>query len=320
MLSSSVWVLPSPAYPLMKQHAKIIVNPAAGAGSTHRKWPEIRSLLQKTGFSFDSTFTEERGHAIEIARTAAADGYRYLVAVGGDGTIHEVANGLLQTPNSKEIGLGAICTGTGSDLSRSVGIPHDYRQACLALTRGRSRRIDGGLVSYQKNGESYQRYFLNYAGIGFDAAVTEATEKLPKYFGGTIPYLFGLLRTFLRYRNKEVVFRIADQAPETATALSIVVANGGYFGGGMHVAPEATLDDGLFDILIIGDFGKLELLRVFPRIYKGTHLSYPKVRLERSHRISIESSQRLLLHADGEVLGEGPISLAILPGAVELIV
>jgi diacylglycerol kinase (ATP) len=116
----------------MKERAKIIVNPAAGAYSTRRKWPTIRSLLNNAGLSFDYELTEGKGHAIELAKAAADDGFRYLVAVGGDGTIHEVANGLLQAANSGETTLGVVCTGTGSDLSRSIGIPRDYTRACLS--------------------------------------------------------------------------------------------------------------------------------------------------------------------------------------------
>ncbi len=199
-----------------KLYAKVIVNPAAGANSTHRKWPGIQSLLKHAGLSFDYQFTESRGHGIELARAAASDGYRYLVAVGGDGTIHEVANGILQTANSKETSLGVICTGTGSDLSRSIGISHDFTRACSSLTSPRRVVIDIGIVKYYQNGQPFQRYFVNYAGIGIDAEVVRATERFPKFFGGTIPYLAGLVCSFIGYRNKPVIFRIGDRAAEKA--------------------------------------------------------------------------------------------------------
>ncbi len=304
----------------MKQHAKIIVNPAAGANSTHRKWRGINTLLKGTGLSFDYQFTEGKGHAIELARNAAGNGCRYVVAVGGDGTIHEVANGILQAPSDRETTLGIVCTGTGSDFSRSVGISRDCTKACTALTGPGRRTIDVGLVTYRKEGRSLERYFVNSSGIGFDAAVVAATERLPKYFGGTVPYLAGLFRSFLRYHNKTVTFRIGDGALETARILSVVVANGQYFGGGMQIAPVARLDDGLLDMVIVGDFGKLELLRVFPRVYKGTHLGYPKIRLEKETSITMESHERFLLHADGELLGEGPVSFTLRPRALSIVV
>lgn len=179
-------------------------------------------------------------------------------------------------------------------------------------------KIDIGFVEYTKGGQPLQRYFVNSAGIGFDATVVGTTEKIPKIFGGTIPYLTGLVLSLLGYKNKSVTFKIGDRLPEQRKVLSMVIANGRFFGGGMQIAPEAKLDDGLFDIVIVGDFSKTELLRVFPRVYKGTHLTYPKVRLDKETRISIESKQKFLLHADGELLGEGPVSFRIFPQALDI--
>ena len=305
---------------MSRQFAKVIVNPAAGANSTHRKWPEIQTCLKNSGLSFDYQFTEGKGHGIELARAAAGDGYRYLVAVGGDGTIHEVANGILQSANARETALGIISTGTGSDLARSIGVSQDYTTSCAAVTGSHRLDIDIGYVEYRSSGQPCGRYFINSAGIGFDATVVAATAQLPKFFGGTIPYLTGLVRSFLFYRNKHVIFRIGEKPAEKATVLSIVVANGRYFGGGMHIAPQAQVDDGLLDIVIVGNFGKIELLRIFPRVYKGTHLTYPKIRLEKDTRIEIESAQKFLLHADGELLGEGPVSFKIIPNSLCLVV
>jgi diacylglycerol kinase (ATP) len=303
-----------------KLFAKVIVNPAAGANSTHRKWPGIRSCLKSIGMSFDYQFTEGKGHGIELAKAAAGEGYRYLVAVGGDGTVHEVANGILQTPNAVQTSLGVVCTGTGSDLSRSIGIPQHYNHSCSWLTSSRRLVIDVGSVQYQDKGRQLQRFFVNSAGIGIDATVVAATEKLPKYFGGTLPYLVGLVRSFIGYHNKQVTFRIGTKTLEKARIMSMVIANGKYFGGGMQIAPGAKLNDGLFDIVIIKDFSKMELVRNISKVYKGTHLSHPKIRLEKDIRVTIESTQKFLLHADGEILGEGPVSFSLLPGALSLVV
>ena len=305
---------------MTKLFANVIVNPAAGANSTHRKWPGINSLLKKVGLPFDFQFTEGKGHAIELARTASEKGYRYLIAVGGDGTIHEVANGIMQKVSPDPTSLGIICTGTGGDLSSSIGIPHDYNQACNILANPREIRLDVGLVEYQNIGRTLKRYFINSAGIGFDATVVEATEKFPKYFGGTLPYLAGLIRSFLFYRNKEISFKAGDQPEQKARILSLVVANGRYFGGGMLIAPEAKLDDALLDMVIIGNFGKIELLQNLKKVYAGTHLSLPKIRLIKDKRIVIKSKQRFLLHADGEILGEGPVSFSLLPKALTVLV
>ena len=300
-------------------HAKVIVNPVAGAYSTRRKWPRISRLLRHVGLSFDYEYTEGVGHAIELARAAAGDGYRYLVAVGGDGTVNEVANGILHSTGASNTTLGVVSTGTGSDFARSVGIPRHYVSACSCLTSWRRSLIDVGVVEYRSKGQSLQRFFVNAAGIGFDAAVVKATERLPKYFGGTIPYLAGLLRTLLGYRNKSIVLRIGDKV-EASRILSVTVSNGGYFGGGMHVAPEASLNDNLLDVVVIGDVGKFDLLKSLPMIYKGTHGNHPKVSIEKASNIAVESSEPVLVHADGELLGEGPASFWLMPAALSIVV
>jgi YegS/Rv2252/BmrU family lipid kinase len=300
-------------------HAKVIVNPVAGAYSTRRKWPRISKLLKYVGLSFDYEYTEGVGHAIELARVAASDGYQYIVAVGGDGTVNEVANGILHSTSPTETSLGVVSTGTGSDFARSAGIPRDYTSACSSLCSSHRRLIDVGVVEFKRGGQTLQRFFVNVAGVGFDAAAVETTEKLPKYFGGTIPYLAGLLRTLFGYRNKAVVLSVGDRT-EAKRVLSVVVANGSYVGGGMHIAPRAELGDNLLDVLIIGDMGKFELLKALPTVYKGTHINHPKVSMEQVTHITIESSERLLVHADGELLGECPASFWLMPAALNVVV
>lgn len=300
-------------------HAKVIVNPVAGNYSTRRKWPHISKLLRHVGLSFDYEYTEGVGHAIELARAAVSDGYRYVVAVGGDGTVNEVANGVLHSTNPSDTALGIISTGTGSDFARSVGIPRNYISACSSLTSSRRSLIDVGVVEYTSKGQALRRFFVNAAGVGFDAAVVETTNRLPKYFSGTIPYLVGLFRTLFSYRNKSVTLRIGDKV-ETTRILSVVVANGSYFGGGMHVAPEASLNDNLMDVVVIGDVGKFELLKALPMLYKGTHGTHPKVSIEKASNVTVESSERVLVHADGELLGEGPASFWLVPAALSIVV
>ena len=299
--------------------AKVIVNPAAGAFSTRRKWPIISKLLSRIGFPFDFEYTEGVGHAIELARLAASDGYRYLVAVGGDGTVNEVANGILHSTNASTTALGIVSTGTGSDFIRSVGISRNYATACSALTSSKRLSIDVGVVEYQSKGQTLERFFVNAAGVGFDAAVVKETERLPKFFGGTVPYIAGLLRTLFIYKNKPVVIRVGDEV-ESYRVLNVAVANGGYLGGGMHIAPQAELGDSLLDVVIIGDMGKLELLRELPTVYKGTHVNYPKVRMKKATHVTIESPEPVLVYADGELLGECPASFWVVPGALSIVV
>ena len=300
-------------------HAKVIVNPVAGANSTRRKWSRIRRLLKHIGLSFDYEYTEGTGHAIELAKEAAGSEYGCLLVVGGDGTVNEVANGILHSGGADNTALGVISTGTGSDFARSAGIPRHYVKACSSLTSPRKTLIDVGVVEYKRNKRSEQRFFVNAAGIGFDATVVEATERFPKYLGGTVPYIAGLLRTLFGYRNKSMALQVDDKT-ESSKILSVVVANGRYFGGGMHVAPEASFVDKLLDVVVIGDIGKLDLLKSLPMVYKGTHGSHPKVSIEKAAEITVESTERILVHADGELLGEGPASFRLLPAALNVIV
>ena len=298
---------------------KVIVNPVAGAYSTRRKWPIISRLLKHIGLSFDFQYTEGVGHAIELARAAASDGYQFLVAVGGDGTVNEVANGILHSTGAARTALGIISTGTGSDFIRSAGIPRDYPGACSTLTSSKRLTIDVGVIEYQSKGQTLRRFFVNAAGTGFDAAVVEQTERLPKYFGGTVPYLAGLVRTLFSYKNKLVILNLEDEVI-SSRVLNVAVANGGYLGGGMHIAPQAELGDSLLDVVIIGDMGKFELLKELPTVYKGTHINHPKVRMRKTKHITIHSPERMLVYADGELLGESPASFWVMPAALSIVV
>jgi diacylglycerol kinase (ATP) len=303
---------------MAKIHAKIIVNPMAGVNkSTFRQWPHIQSLLQANGLSFDYQYTEGVGHAVELARLAASDGYRFLVAVGGDGTINEVANGLLDSTNAGSTTLGIVSTGTGNDLIRSLGIPREFSEACKNVAGDCRSLIDVGLVEFYQAGKPARRYFINGAGVGFDAEVAEAGKSVPQFMGNTVPFVLALLKTLPGYQNKDIRMNI-DGREEARRVLSVVVSNGAYFGGGMRIAPKADLKDRRLDVVTIGDVGKAELLQVFPRVYKGTHITHPKVRMEKAERITIECDKRILLQADGELLGEGPVTFQIIPAALNV--
>jgi len=291
----------------------------AGASTTYRKWPKISSLLRHIGLPFEFQYTEGVGHAIELAREATSNGCQLLVAVGGDGTVHEVANGMLLSKDLNEATIGVISTGTGGDFIRSAGIDRDYIKACSSLTGARRRLIDVGVVEFQKEEKCHSRFFVNSSGVGFDAAVAETSNRLPKFLGGTIPYVMGLLKSLVGYKNKTVIIKMGDKT-ESKRILSVVVANGRYFGGGMRVAPLADIDDGLLDVVAVGDMGKLELLKAFPTIYKGTHIYHPKVEIAKTTHVKITSPEKFLVHADGEFLGEGPVSFRLIPSALSIAV
>ncbi len=299
--------------------ARLIVNPVAGAGRTLKRWPQIRDHLKSLGLRFDHDFTEAPRHAIELARAAARKGYEMVVSVGGDGTINEVVNGLYDSGTLGDVSLGIISTGTGSDYIRTVGLPASYHDACQRLPDARQVRVDLGVVEYGGTSTPGRRLFVNFAGLGFDAEVVRATTQRFKRLGGFPAYLLGLLTTFLCYRNRELTVTVDDRSV-TRKVCTIVMSNGKYGGGSMFVAPEADLTDGLLDVMTIGDIGKLDLLWSLPRIYRGTHLTHPRVSLQRSSQVEITSASPMPIQADGELVGETPARFHVMPLALTLLV
>ena len=300
-------------------HTKLIVNPVAGAGRTFKKWPHISDLLKSIGLRFEHDITEAPKHAIELARAAVRKGYELVVCVGGDGTINEVVNGLYDSGAIKDVTLGIISTGTGSDYVRTIGIPPYYVDACQRLLNPTKLQVDIGVVEYANNGDQVKRLFVNFAGLGFDAEVVRATTQRYKALGGLPAYLLGLLTTLLCYRNRDIILKLDDQVQEKRVC-SVVASNGKYGGGSMLVAPDADPTDGLLDVLTIDDLSKPDLLWSLPRIYKGTHLTHPKVTMTRARKVEVESRQRIFLQADGELLGEAPARFSLLPSALNIAV
>ena len=301
-------------------HAKIIVNPVAGAGRTRREWPRIMGLFKGKGLRFEYSLTEAPGHAIELASDAARNGYDMVVSVGGDGTINEVVNGLYASGNLQKNTLGIISTGTGSDYIRTVGVPRRCEEACERLLEPKKRNVDLGVVEYTKDGKAHQRLFVNFAGFGFDAEIVRRTTQQFKALGGLPSYLMGLLTTLATYRNKDISMKIDGELIEKRVC-AVIMNNGKYGGGGMKAAPDADLADGLLDVLIIGDMSKPDLLASLPRIYRGTHLTHRKVALRKTREVEVSCrSGRMQLQADGELLGEVPARFRVLPSALNIIV
>lgn len=299
--------------------AKLIVNPAAGAGSSAKKWPQIMSLLKSIGLNFEHDMTEASGHAVELAKSAAKRGYELIISVGGDGTINEIVNGLYEAGNLKDVLLGIISTGTGSDYIRSVGIPRHYRDACQCFVNPRKLVVDLGIVEYTSDGRMVKRLFVNFAGLGFDAEIVRATTQRFKALGSLPSYLLGLLTTLVSYQNREISVKL-DGKTDTRKVCTMVMSNGRYAGGGMLAAPQADPMDGLLDVLTIGDLSKPDLLWSLPRIYRGTHLTHPKVTVEQAMEIEVQSRQPMSLQADGELLGDTPARFRVLPSALSIVI
>jgi diacylglycerol kinase (ATP) len=300
-------------------YARLIVNPAAGAGKTAKRWPKIRQLLKKIGVRFEHDLTEAPGHAIELAKRAVGKGYRFIVSVGGDGTINEVVNGIYDTGELKDVALGIIGTGTGGDYIRTLGLSRQYTQSCEHLLHPQKIVVDLGMVEHTVDGQKRQRLFTNFAGLGFDAEVVKATNLKFKSLGAMPSYLMGLLTTLVCYHNREITLRI-DGKEEKRKVCTVIMSNGKYGGGSMFIAPNADLKDGLFDVVIIGDISKPDLLASIPRIYRGTHLTHPKVSLYHAREVEIDTRSSTALQADGELLGEAPARFKVLPSALTILI
>jgi YegS/Rv2252/BmrU family lipid kinase len=291
-----------------------LVNPAAENGSAGRRWPELAHRAAALGLRGDALLSERPGQLAELARQAAGGGAELLVAVGGDGTVNEVANGIA--------GLGAelavIPRGTGWDFVRTYGISRKLEAAVEVALRGRAREIDLGLARYCAwDGTERESLFANIASAGMSGAIAKRANETSKALGGKASYLWATLAVFSRWRNDEVLVRV-DGEEHTGRMHDVIVANGRYLGGGMMICPEAQPDDGLFDILLIGDLTKRDLMLTLPKTYRGTHLPHPKATLLRGTSVEVEAPEPLPIELDGEQPGTTPVRFEIVPRALRL--
>mgnify|MGYP006283932381 CR=1 FL=1 len=295
----------------LRQAEKIftVINPVSANGRTAKIWPEYREVLQKKGYQIDSVMTNYPGHATQIVREAIREGYEFIMSVGGDGTVNEVVNGFFcgQRLINPEAKLIVFSQGTGSDFIKSLGLSNGLNPLLRVLERGEVNLIDLGLITYVTNqGSKNTRYFINLTDAGIGGATVDRVNKSSKFYGGFLTYLIGALKTLIKYDNKRFRLYIDGKKKKEEIINSIMIANGNYFAGGMKIAPGADLVDGLFNIIVLGDLSKLEIVTNLYRAYKGTHLSHPKISVFQGKKIRIESDQEVLLNVDGESLGRLP--------------
>ena len=304
-----------------ESYAKVIVNPVAGSRSVGREWQRISRQLQKAGLSFDYEFTKHAGHAMEIARRSADSGYHCLVAVGGDGTVNEVANGILCSTRSGNVILGIVGMGTAHNIVLSLGIGKDYVKAFTLLTGKEGPLIDVGVVQCWNQGQKTERFFLNEASVGFSAEIVDDWKYLPTRFGHRLNLALRTVSGFkalATYRNQVLSLHVGSKV-ESICCCGIVVANGRYLADGMQMAPHASLDDGLLDVVVVGDVTKSELLKIRPMLYNGSHIRHDKIRYYKTTTITIKSDEQLLVEADGELLGGVPASFWVIPSALTVV-
>lgn len=295
----------------------LVVNPRAGRGKVAGAIPEMVDHLERRGLDHEIRRTEGPGHAAEITRDALRDGKRFVVAVGGDGTIHEVVNGMLENDRAivEEPVLGVVAAGTGCDFIKTFGIPPMTPHAVAHLDGAGAFAIDLGKITFHQDGREVTRYFANIAEAGIGADVVARAKKLPRWLGPTV-YFFAFWLTLRGHKPADVKVDLIDRTYE-GRMNNLVVANGQFFGGGMKVAPKAAPTDGLLDIQI-EHARKRDAIALVPKIYKGEHVPHPDINEVKRVRVSISSDRPLLIEADGEVLGYTPATFEVLKDAILL--
>jgi diacylglycerol kinase (ATP) len=287
----------------------LIVNLIAGHGRCKALFPKVKAELDRRGIEYELHYTNEPQEATDVARWGIEAGFRQIVAMGGDGTVNEVVNGLL----GKDALLAVIPAGTGNDFIRMLGIPADPFDALDVLTGGRERTMDLGRVADD-------RCFVNGMGIGIDAKVARDVLEM-KRLHGAAAYVSAAVKEVFRFKAFPVTIESSDWRLD-ATCLSIGVANGKYAGGGFKLAPQADVADGMIDISAIGDYSRLERLIRLPLVRAGKHPRWRKVQYRQLTEATIASPSKLIAHMDGEPyrLPSDPFGIRVLPNALRVMV
>ena len=302
----------------------LIVNPKSANGTTGKNWTRIyQEIMRGLRTDIDVRLTERQGHGTTLASEAIKEGYERVVAVGGDGTINEVMNGFFEkgkliNPNAV---LAVMSIGTGSDFVKTLEFPTTPFEAAERIRLGKVWTIDLGKCTFTGlDGEERSRFFINIGDFGSGGAVVDKVNRTTKVLGGQISFLWGILTTLPTYKNKLTKYRV-DNGPEEEKILNtFIVANGRYYGGGLKPAPNAELDDGVFDIVSIGDVGFLEAVSSLGKFRKGTYLEIPKVTFSKGKTVVASSEQTQLVEMEGEVVGRLPARFEMVPKAMKIIV
>ena len=302
------------------QKPVVIVNPRSGGGLSQRRWAALLGPLTDGLGSVDVRFTEAKTDGRRIAHEEATAGRGLIVAMGGDGTISEVADGILDAGGKSELGI--IPRGTGGDFRRSLDLDDDIGRAARRIRETPARLIDAGRVSFvADNGSQAERHFVNVVSFGFSSDVARQANTSSKRLGGRVAFLSATLRSLVSYENVDVVLSVDDQPERRMSVLLAAIGNGRFFGGGMRICPEALLDDGLFDLVIVGNLGRVGVMANIHRIYSGHHLTMKEVQGTRGRRMKVAPADReakIPLEVDGETPGHLPASFELLPGALRV--
>ena len=300
-----------------------IVNPNAAMGSTGREWPQIEKIARDRLGPFQALLTTGPGDATVLTRNVLHKGAELVVCVGGDGTLNEVVNGFMgkNGPIRPEAMVGFIPRGTGCDFIKTVPIPVELNRALDVIITSHTRSIDLGRLEYMDHhGHPSSRYFHNITSFGLGGEVDERVNRTTKIFGGFISFIWATLISILIYNKKRIHLTVDNCFDQSVMIWNVVVANGQYHGGGMWVAPEATMNDGMFHVTVIGDFSLPAVFWNLPQLYNGKILQLKKVQTFVGKRVKASSDQQVLLDVDGEQPGQLPAVIDIVPKAVRFII
>ena len=309
---------------MKKDQCLVIVNPNSGNRKGLKDWKIISDLLIQNGFDFESVFTTHKNHAIELSLEAVLNGYRKIIVVSGDGTMNEVINGvfLQDTVPTNHVILGMIPVGIGNDWGRMYGIPNNYKEAIQILKKDKRFIQDAGKISYEQNSKSHTRFFVNMAGMGYDALVAKKTNIMKeKGKGGAFSYLINLFLGLVQYKFNHMKIMIDGKEKYNGKVFSVSIGICKYNGGGMMQLPNAVPDNGQFDITLIKKASKFKVIANIKNLYDGSFVKIPEVEMFTGKKIDIVSKPQnsVYLEADGESLGHSPLKFTIIPNSVCLI-
>jgi diacylglycerol kinase (ATP) len=280
----------------MPPKAKLILNPMADLGAAWRAANDLRPIVAEYGAA-DWAGTVYPTHATELARQAGLDGYELVIAMGGDGTVHEVVNGLMQIPADRRPTLGVVPLGSGNDFAHAIGIPMEIDRALQHAFSGQASLVDVGLMTAE-NG--HKEYFDNTVGVGFDAVVTIRSHKLTLVHG-FLMYLTAVVQTIMLNHEPALMKVESDGQKWSETALMFTLCNGGREGGGFQIAPAARIDDGVLEYTMVKNCNRLVMFSLIPKFMQGTHVNSPQIIMGACRNISIIADRAMYVHADGEV-------------------
>ena len=309
----------------MNTHKKIaaVVNPSSAGGKTAKRWPEYAKLLEARLGTVVTHFTDAPRAATAIARELLRQGYNLLIAVGGDGTVNEVANGFFEQDQllHPDAVLGIIPTGTGGDFRRTLGISTDPEQAVKVLACGAPLEIDVGKATFHRSdGAVESRYFVNLVSFGMGGQVAARSHNALTVLGGKAAFLWATLTTFLTYRGREVQLSLNSDDPSSFLIANVAIGNGQFHGAGMRPCPTAVLNDSVLEVTVIDYAGMFELIRGMPALYSGEVYSHPKVHHLRASKLSVHSSSKTEIEIDGEALGTLPLEITVLPARLPILI